>query len=280
MVEIESVVDRDVPALEGSSSRLRHLAWPLGALGLLLPATAATLLFLNRSAIHPLHGPNPAETIAPIGYAIIGALLASRRPRNPIGWIFLGIAICVGLNGVATEYVFRSSHFHHLPLVRWVAWSHDWVAWVSFPSGLVGFFFLLFPDGRLQSRRWRRLAWIAAASAVVGVAIYMVEPTIQLAGSQAMRNPLGLAGMDTQNGAAGLIWLVGFVVLITAMVGTIMRTRRSTGELRQQLRWLGYATIATGAGLVAVAVASSIDPKISDVWWDLVLVLGLGVAVP
>jgi len=279
MVEVATPLDPDVVASDGSPSRLRRLAWPLGVLGLLLPAATASLVFLNRSAIHSADQADLVEMILPIGYAIIGALLASRQSRNPIGWIFLGIAIFTGLPGIATQYVFRSSHFHRLPFAAWVAWTHDWVAWLVFPTGLATFFFLLFPDGRLQSRRWRRLARVAATLLVIGVGLFMLEGSIELVGSPPMRNPIGLGVVDMNNGAPGLIWLAAFVVLVTSMVGTILRTRRSTGELRQQLRWLAYASAATGIGLVAVIVASSIA-RFSNAWWDLVIILGFGVAVP
>jgi signal transduction histidine kinase len=257
----------------------RHLAWPLGVLSLLACVLTATLVVLNRSAIHTLAQADPVELFLPIGYAIIGALLASRRPRSPIGWLFLGIAIFTALPGIATEYVFRSSHFHALPLVSWVGWTADWMDWLVFPSGFALFFFLLFPDGRLQSRRWRWLAWSGLVVLVAGTVMLMLQRTIQLTGSPTMRNPLGsVAVVDMQNGAPGLIWLVALALILTAMTGIIFRTRRSTGELHQQLRWLSYATFATAVGLVANLVIGIVFND--GGWWDVVILLGFGVAVP
>ena len=135
----------DVLDREARPGRLRYLAWPLGALGLLTVAATMTLVFLNRAAIHSIDQVGPVQVIIPIGYAIIGALLASRRSRNPIGWIFLGIAIFTGLLGVAQQYLFRNWHIHRLPFAAWAAWSHDWVSWLVFPSGLVDFFRLTLP---------------------------------------------------------------------------------------------------------------------------------------
>src|SRR5205085_9445705 len=80
------------PQEEEAPSRFRVLAWPIGIICLIACATTATLAVLNRSAIHSLDNADPVEVILPIGFAVIGAMLASRRSRNPIGWIFLGIA--------------------------------------------------------------------------------------------------------------------------------------------------------------------------------------------
>ena len=270
----------DVLDREAGPSRLRHLAWPLGFLGLLTVAATMTLVFLNRAAIHSIDQVGPVQVIIPIGYAIIGALLASRRSRNPIGWIFLGIAIFTGLLGVAQQYLFRNWHIHRLPFAAWAAWSHDWVSWLVFPSGLVVLFFLLFPDGHLQSRRWRWFAWFAAAVWAVGFAVNVLQKTIEVAGSPVMRSPLTAASVDSNNGPTGLVWLAAFGVLVTAMVGTILRTRLSTGDLRQQLRWLAYATSVIVVGLVVFIVFGLFLPTISSVWLNSFYVLGFGVAIP
>jgi signal transduction histidine kinase len=281
---IEVGVGPDATEQQEGRSRLRHLAWPLCALSLSVSAATAILVFLNRSAIHSVSAADPPAVVIPIGFAIIGALLASRRPRNTIGWTFLGIGGFVGIEGIAAQYVFRSSHFHRLPFVPWVAWLDGWVLWLVFPSGLVLFLFLLFPDGRAQSRRWRRMGWVAATCAAGGVAMSMVQPTITVTGSATVRNPLAvkaLAGLSGYNSFAWVpLWLGGLGLLITSMVGTILRTRRSTGELRQQLRWLGYAAGVTAAFMVVDIVAGILVPSLPQGWFDLVIVLGFGVAVP
>jgi signal transduction histidine kinase len=281
---MDARIDRQTLEQEASASGLRRLAWPLGLLGLLIAAATATLVFLNRSAIHSIDQANPIGVILPIGFSLIGALLVSRRPRNTIGWIFLGIGLFVGVDGLASEYVVRSLHFHRLPFVAWVAWLQTWVVWLVYPSGLALFLFLLFPDGRFQSRRWRRLGWVAATCMTAGVLLNMVQPTITVTGSRPLRNPLAvkaLATVSSYNSFAWLpVWIGGLGLLVAAMVGTMLRTRRSTGELRQQLRWLGYAAGVTAGFLVTLVAASLIDPRLPNGWWDLVLVLGFGVAVP
>src|SRR5690349_7844172 len=81
--------DPETGVADSDSNRWARLAWPLGALALLAIIAAATVLFLSRSAIHSLDEADITDVVTPIGYAVIGALLASRRSRNPVGWIFL-----------------------------------------------------------------------------------------------------------------------------------------------------------------------------------------------
>jgi len=268
----------------GAGASLRHLALPLGVLCLLIPAVTATLDFLNHSAIHSIDQASPIGVILPIGFAIIGALLVSRRSRNTIGWIYLGIALFVGVNGLASEYLFRKLHFHVLPFAAWAAWLQSWVVWLVYPSGLALFLFLLFPDGRFQSRRWRRLGWVAATCMTAGVVLNMVQPTIAVTGSRPVRNPLAvkaLASVSSYNSIAWVpVYIGGLGLLVAAMVGTILRTRRSTGELRQQLRWLGYAAGLTAGFLVLSALVGFLPVNLPQGWMDLVIVLGFGVAVP
>ena len=221
------------------------------------------------------------QVIVPIGYSVIGAFLASRRPRNPTGWIFLSIAFLAGLQGVTQQYVFRSFYIHRLPLVTWVALSHDSISWVTFPCGLVVLFFLLFPDGHFQSRRWRSLAWIAGTVFWVGLAGNILEKTVKLTGLPAVKSPLGAAAIVDPNGSFSLVWLAGFAILFISMVGTILRTQRSTGELHQQLRWLRYGTAVAFVGVAIVILFGwFIFPTSSPVWQDAVYALAFGVALP
>jgi len=264
-----------------SERRLARFAWPLAAVWLVAWLTTVALLIANRSAINTIQDADLSDVILPIGFAIIGTLVASRMPRNPTGWIFLGIAIIGALSGVITQYVFRSVHFGPLPFTDWVAWLHDPLNWLVFPPGLATFFFLLFPDGHLPSPRWRWFAWFAALVTVVGFLFLVFQTTIQLGDSPVIANPLGSLGVvEMEGGAPGVIWLVGIVVILTAMTGTVLRARRSTGELRQQLRWLAFAAALTGIALALLIAAFAIGFQPPEAAFEMVIVLGYGVAVP
>jgi signal transduction histidine kinase len=274
----QATLSSSVPPQEDEApSRFRVLAWPIGIVCLLACATTATLDVLNRSAIHALDSADPVEVILPIGFAVIGAMLASRRSRNPIGWIFLGIAFFVGMSGISTQYTLRSTRIHRLPATPWVAWTHDPVSWLVFPAGLALWFFLLFPDGRLQSPRWRWFAWVCGAVLAVGFVFTVLQRSIELNGSPTIPNPLGsIANVDLSNGAPGLIWLFALAALLAAMAGTILRMRKATGDLKQQLRWLAYASVVIGICLVGAIFY----PNSPSAVWDLIIVLGFGIAVP
>ena len=108
------------PTAPEEPSRFRSFAWPIAIVCLVACATTATLVVMNRSAIHSFDDLDTQEVIIPIGFAVIGAILASRRSRNPVGWIFLGIAFFVAVAGIATQYTLRSTRISPLPATSWV----------------------------------------------------------------------------------------------------------------------------------------------------------------
>src|SRR5690606_12341987 len=114
--------------------------------------------------------PNGAEDVAEqvvlgvvfIGYALVGALIASLRPRNRIGWILIAVPTLTGLGFTAEQYARYAGGDPSLPLVGLASWL---ATWLWFPGlGLLGFGLLLFPTGRLASRRWRPVAWLLGTS--------------------------------------------------------------------------------------------------------------------
>jgi signal transduction histidine kinase len=267
---------------EVRNERLSRLAWSLAAVWLACWLVTVALLIANRSAIHGYADADAIDVVLPIGFAVIGTLVASRQPRNPIGWILLSLGLLGVISGVITQYVYRSAHFMALPFAAWVAWLHDPLNWVVFPAGLATFFFLLFPDGHLPSRRWRWLARFAVLVVAVGFVFLLLQRTITIGvGTPTIPNPLGsVAVVDMENGAPGLIWLVALAVLLSAIVGVIVRTRQSTGELRQQLRWLAFAAAVTGVAMLFLIVGYAVGLTIPDPAFDLVILFGFGVAVP
>ena len=185
---------------------------------------------------------------------VVGALVASRLPANPIGWIFVGLITCLGLAGAADGYVALSVDHDRLGgLVPWAAAYSDKVFVVLFAT--LFFTLLLFPNGRLPTRRWRVVLWTGAVGLVLLTVSIFVEPG-ELDDYPRITNP---AGVDN----AVLSWLavLGFplfvVSLISAAVSLVVRFRRARGVERQQLKLLVAAgTLATATFLVSATLGA------------------------
>jgi hypothetical protein len=221
------------------------LAWSLWTSTVAL--MALTILFVT---LHPLPG-DPATHIVNLAVAIlfvatfptVGAMIASRRPHNPIGWIFCGMSlllIVAMFSGSYAEYSLVVAP-GSLPWATSAAWVGNWI----WPVALVpiGFFLLLFPDGRLPSRRWVIVAWLQSA-ALLGwfVSQAFVPGPLVNSGYEFVLNPYGvesLGGVLKVLGAISGILLIGSV--LASAISIVVRFYRSRGEVRRQIKWVAYA---------------------------------------
>jgi hypothetical protein len=196
-----------------------------------------------------------------LAFSTVGALIASRRPENPIGWLFCCGALIWGLGELALEYgvytlVTAPGAF---PAGVWAAWFGAWA------RGIGGFFMvlfllLLFPAGRLPSRRWRVVAWAAVGYVALFTLASWLSPASQDFRLSSVRNPLGL-DLEIVNLFAGVIYLSLPLILLASGAAVIVRFRRSRGEERQQIKWFAYAvavmvflfTLGQSLGLTQVA---------------------------
>jgi len=185
-------------------------------------------------------------------FPTVGALISSRRPGNPIGWIFcaMGFAFVVAMfSGNYGQYGLVVSP-EALPGATTAAWTGNWI-WPVVLSP-VGFLLLLFPSGRPPSRRWWPVSWLLGV-ALVGWVVsqaFMPGPMVN-AGYESIPNPYGieaLGGILKPLGAVcGILLLVSVLV---SVISLLVRFRRSRGDERRQLKWLAYA------GVVVVLAAS------------------------
>jgi signal transduction histidine kinase len=267
------------------------LAVGLGALAIAAAAATAWLAFLNRASLPNLDSADPTSIVIPICLAVLGALVASRRPRNPIGWLFLFIAVVGGLQGVEDQYVRFAlvTHPGSLPIVAWVAWLNSWTLYAIFPAGAVALLMLLLPDGSLPSKRWRPVvasAVVFTASTAVLTALTPGPLALSSNGANytAPTNPVGLTlleGIFTTGASTTLsstLWFLGLGVLVLASAAPLVRMRRSTGEQRQQLKWIAYAVLTTAIAIVPISfLAGTVLPS----WtFDIPILLGFGIALP
>jgi hypothetical protein len=179
--------------------------------------------------------------------AVVGALIASRLPANPIGWVLLGTVTAVGLSGAADGYVALSlDRGREGGLVPWAAEYSDDV-FVAF-FAMVFFSLLLFPDGRLLTRRWRIVLWAGTAGLGLCTLGVVLLPG-QIENHPELTNP---AGID--KAVAEWLFLCGFtlfaVALVAAGMSIVLRFRRARGIERQQLTVL----LAAGVGGVSAFI--------------------------
>jgi hypothetical protein len=179
-----------------------------------------------------------------LAFAVVGALVASRQPRNSVGWLLLAVAVCMTVRLVGESYAIFAllTAPGSLPgglYGAWVQWS-----WFGVVAILAIFLPLYFPTGRLLSPRWRPVLWLGIAflsSAVVSNAL-QPGPMEWLAGVRPARNPVvylpAAKPLLDVIGVAGICLLPGVGGAIASLV---VRFRRSRGIERQQLKWFTYA---------------------------------------
>jgi signal transduction histidine kinase len=193
-----------------------------------------------------------------MAFGFVGALVASRQPRNAIGWLFLGITLMVLVAFFSDTYARYSFRVRPEPLpgAVFAAWISSW-AWVAFISPTLTFLPLLFPDGRLPSPRWRPIAWTMGAFEVLAVAGFALEPG-PLEGYR-ISNPFGVEALSgLARVMEGPTLLLLLVLALVSVASLILRYRRATGERRQQIKWFAYAAALLAAWFVGSAVLEAI----------------------
>lgn len=232
--------------------------WVLVAFGALLMVPVVWLAALNGSFGQDVAF-IPLALITMTGWATVGALLASRNPTNPIGWLLIAFGVGFLLIGLADEWSTYALQTNPggLALGSFWAWISNWF-FLAFVAA-VPLMLLLYPTGAVLSPRWRWVIWGIVGATVLAVVASMINPdTIPVQGGRAP-NPLGVPSLEGAVHIAQTVAGVGYVLVLIPLciASVILRFRRSAGEERQQIRWLAYIT-AIGALAFVVAVASGI----------------------
>lgn len=267
-----------------SSKRfLTAVAWSTGTASLAGFAAAWVLAARTGDAFDIKAQWGPDRFMA--AYALAGAVLASRRRSNPVGWFLLAIGLVTALRGLAGEYArYAQAGPHHPghPGVAWAAWYVGWSLTLLFPDGVLTFLLLLFPDGRPLTRRWWAVFWAAAGMSALFLAITWLNPAaVSVGGLRDVPNPTGLHGLPRAvHGVLGNgIWIFSFVFLLLAVISVVLRYRRSSGEERLQLKWFAYATAVSLGLIFALLPVAPMGPA-GQVTYDLAIVAGIGLALP
>ena len=230
--------------------------WALCALTVLVLGLAILLALLNGETPgfgEPKAGAWIVAPVAVLAFSVAGALIVGRQPRNPIGWIFGGASLALAFTFLAEEYgtyalYTESGELPGGPEAIWLA------AWLFFPGlfSLVTFFFLLFPDGRLPSRRWRPAVWLAAFTMTALALGYAFAPG-PIEEYPQVENPVGIGG-DLARVAEGIGWPLLPVAVLVSASALIVRFRRARGEERLQLKWVAAAGVVNAVCLALMVV--------------------------
>ena len=221
--------------------KARRVAWVIWAICVSLILSAAVIWLLDEgNLVQYVH-------IICIGIAFglfgtVGALIVWQRPRNTIGWILCTVGLGTGITDFSGAYVAYGIVKGHLPLpgtgvFNWLGntvWPVNWVL-------LLVFLPLLFPDGRLLTRRWRIVGWLAAVLALLSILagwLSLIEKGIPADFSSSLS--------DTFN-------LLQLPLTIAALVSLVLRFLRAKERERQQIKWLIY-----GTAIMAVLIVGSI----------------------
>ena len=184
--------------------------------------------------------------VAFLGFATMGSLVAARVPRNPLGWIFLAIALLFSCAGAAESYAFQGlvDAPGSLPAALFVGWINAW-AWEP-AVGLIGLVPLLYPTGKVPGRRWRSVQWAFIGLLALSTLRYMLHPG-PLGGSNPggrdlPDNPVGIGFVGAPlDGLVSVLGVALVPVFLAIAVSVFVRFHRSRGDERQQLKWMGFA---------------------------------------
>jgi len=179
-------------------------------------------------------------------FPLVGALIASNRPKNPIGWICLAVGIFWMLANLSSSYGMYGLRVASPGSVPFPAAIGSVGEWMWAPAvGLGICLILLFPDGRLPSRRWRPLAWLSGAAIFLVSAGFALSPG-PMEGLLGIRNPFGLEEYPWIADAAQGVILLLFLCILASAASLVLRFLRSGGEEREQIKWLAFAASILG----------------------------------
>jgi hypothetical protein len=239
-----------------------RLAWSLWLLAMALVALSVLLGVRNAATVAAFVA--DALVIVPmvVSFATVGALIAARHPRNPIGWLFASFAAITGLVLLAGEYASYAlvTAPGSVPGDDWAAWLGAWS--LGFTIAIPAFIFLLFPDGHLLSPRWRPLAWLIVANGILGVALAALSNLAVADFSPFASSPIQLLRGGTIRAIYNANQAVGAAVLLGSALCLVVRLRRARGEQRQQLKWVAYTATVGFAAFAIVALVGWPEPVV------------------
>ena len=226
-----------------------RLAWSLCALSLALTALSLLLLALNRSDPNThVYDYWQVDTLVPVSFSIIGAIIASHLPANSVGWLFCAAACLAAVDHFSAEYALYAllAQPKSLPAGEALAWFASW-AWILY-IGCIALSLLLFPNGRLPSRRWKWLAWLSVFLTIAGAVWVAFSPGV-IGNLGSIRNPLGIEGLPS--GFKPVQTSMVALLFVAAVSTLVLRLRRAKGIERQQIKWPAFTVVVAGSSFLS-----------------------------
>ena len=278
---------RDEPGGAADAMRLSRIstvvAWGLCAATAALAAGRLGLAIADPQSSDAASGPQVPgggvliaifESVVLLALGVIGALVASRRPQNAVGWILCVIPVSLGLLILSAHAYWSLAFAGNRDAADLTAWLATWI-WIPALVSLLALFPLLFPTGRPPTPRWRPVIWVAAVAGMLlfaGVAFargrfedYPVD------------NPLGAGEAFAVVGGLGFVLMLG--ASVASLASLVIRFRRSHGEERQQLRWVTAAAALFALIFIGDAPIEALAGDDVGFAWLLLGFLGIAVAV-
>jgi hypothetical protein len=234
------------------------LAWSLTALTIVLICCTVAFDFIYRDAPQEL-----PFLVGVVASALVGAIVASRRPRNPIGWFFVLSASSFAIRDATLRYAVYGLIIApgSLPLAHAMAWPSGWM----FLPGVVLillFVPLYFPNGHLLSPRWRPVLWLAVFVSVTLSVLWGFAPGAT-SGVRGLTNPLGIEALRPWSGKLGdtVTGVLFLTVFLASLFSLVVRFWRSRGGERQQMKWITYAAGAMFTMVILVTLLDVVAPN-------------------
>ena len=260
--------------LTGRRKVITRLAWSSWALSVALVPAGLTFGVLALSASLP-PGREPilpqivVVNVLLLAYGTVGAVIAARRPENTIGWIFCAVALALAVASTASGYADYGLYGKGdaLPGPELAAWLSVWLS-ISLLFVAPCLLFLLFPDGRPPSTRWRPVVWlVAVAGAGTFFTLAFSPGELDEYTYPGLANPLGIGGevgdvLTTIESAGNGILPIAVLVSISSMIA---RFWRSSGRERLQLKWVAYTAALTATSfLVSFMLPEPVPRAVQD----------------
>jgi signal transduction histidine kinase len=222
------------------------------AAGLLLLTVAA----LAAAGAYGVAAPDLADGFAftPVllAFAVVGAFVAARRPGNPIGWLFLAEGLAFAAGVATSAYAADATRLGTPSAIA------NWADWLGAIPGELGFLFafaiLLFPDGRLPSRRWRPLAWLLGLAEALMLASAVTSGAAMHAQGSRLPSPVALIPASLTDPLVNAVQTALIPLSVAAAAGCVVRYRRSSPDERHQIKWFAFAGSLTAIGLLALGL--------------------------